>query len=121
MTDRHGLPPEDVSSVTVEVDRPKIKTVVKCMEDGDFYSHERPVCVPETCDVRITVVTILQEIGGVCCLRNSGASMAGSHIFSSCRTAHLLHLTTETGPSPAFRDKDFCLVVLAEQSPAHML
>ena len=39
-------------------------------EDGDFYSHKRLVCVPETCDVRTTVVTILKEIGGVCCLRN---------------------------------------------------
>ena len=27
------------------------------------------MCVPETCDVRITVVTILNEIGCVCCLR----------------------------------------------------
>ena len=76
MTDRHGFPPDDVSTVTVEVERPKIKTVVKCREDGDFYSHEKLMCVPETCDVRIIVVTILKEIGGVCCLRNSGASMA---------------------------------------------
>ena len=47
MTDRHGVAPEDVSTVTVEVEQPKIKTVVKCVEDGDFYSHERPVCVPK--------------------------------------------------------------------------
>ena len=33
--------------------QPKIKTVVKCIEDGDFFPHERPVCVPETCVVRI--------------------------------------------------------------------
>ena len=58
---------EDVSTVTVEVEQPKIKTVVKCMEDGDFYSHERPVYVPESCDVKITVVMILKEIGGACC------------------------------------------------------
>ena len=45
VTDRHGVSPEDVSTVTVEVERPKIKTVVKCTEDGDFYSHERFVCV----------------------------------------------------------------------------
>ena len=63
--------PEDVSTVTVEVEQPKSGPVVKCMVDGDFYSHERLVCVPETCDVRITVVTILKDIGGVCCLRNS--------------------------------------------------
>ena len=31
----------------------------------------RGLCVPETCDVKITVVMILKEIGGVCCLRNS--------------------------------------------------
>ena len=45
VTDRHGVPPEDVSTVTVDVERPKIKTVVKCVEDGDFYCHERRVCV----------------------------------------------------------------------------
>ena len=45
VTDIHGVPPEDVSTVTVEVEQTKIKTVVKCMENGDFYSHERPVCV----------------------------------------------------------------------------
>ena len=39
------MSPEDVSTVTVEVEQPKIKAVVKCMEDVDFYSHERPVCV----------------------------------------------------------------------------
>ena len=73
VTDRHGLPPEDVSTVTVEVERPQMETVVKCMEECDFNSHERLmcVCVFETCDVRITVVTILKEIGGVCCLRKS--------------------------------------------------
>ena len=27
-----------------------------CMEDGDFYSHERLVCVPEARDVRIELV-----------------------------------------------------------------
>ena len=63
--------PEDVPTVTVEVEEPKIKTVVKCMEDNDVYSHGRAVRVPETCDVRITVVTILKEISGVCCLRDS--------------------------------------------------
>ena len=71
MTDRHGVPPEDVSTVTVDVEQPKIKTVVKCMEDGDVCCHETPVCVPETCNVRITVAMILKEIGGVCCVRNS--------------------------------------------------
>ena len=59
------------TTVTVEVEQPKIKTVAKCTEDGDFYSHERPVCVPETCDVRIAVVTILKYISGVWCLRHS--------------------------------------------------
>ena len=39
--------PEDVSTVTVEAEQPKIKTVVKCIEDGDFYSQEKLVCVPE--------------------------------------------------------------------------
>ena len=78
VTNKHGFPPEDVSTVTVEVEQPKIKTVVKCMEDGDLHSHERTVCVPEACDVRIELVpldgsatVILKVIGGVCCLRNS--------------------------------------------------
>ena len=44
VADRHGVPPE-VSTVTVEVERSEIKTVVKCMEGGDFHSHERLVCV----------------------------------------------------------------------------
>uniref|UniRef100_A0A7S0ZZN4 Isocitrate dehydrogenase (NADP(+)) n=1 Tax=Noctiluca scintillans TaxID=2966 RepID=A0A7S0ZZN4_NOCSC len=34
------------------------KTVVKCMKDGDFYSHERSVCVPEACDVRIELIPL---------------------------------------------------------------
>ena len=42
-TDRHGVPPEYVSTVTVEVEQPKIRTVVESREDGDFHSHERPV------------------------------------------------------------------------------
>ena len=74
VTDRHGVPPEDVSTATVS----KTKTVVKFMENGDFYSHESPVCVPEACDVRIELIpcdgsatVILKEIGGVCCLRDS--------------------------------------------------
>ena len=54
---RHGVPPEDVSTATVEVQQPKIKTIAKCMEDGDFYYHERLVCVPETCDVRIELIS----------------------------------------------------------------
>ena len=45
VTDRRAVPPEDASTVTVEVKQPKIKTVVKCMEDGDFNPHERLVCV----------------------------------------------------------------------------
>merc|ERR1719456_449779 len=28
---------------------PESKTVVACMEDGDFYSHERSVCIKEKC------------------------------------------------------------------------
>ena len=51
--------PEDVSTVTVEVEQPKIKTVVKCMEDRDFYSHERLVCLPEACDVRMEKSEVL--------------------------------------------------------------
>lgn len=29
------------------------KTCVMCMKDGDYYSHERSVCIKEDCDVRI--------------------------------------------------------------------
>merc|ERR1711971_574697 len=32
------------------------KTVVRSMLDGDFYSHERSVCINEKCDVRIELV-----------------------------------------------------------------
>ena len=71
VTDWHGVPRR-------RLHRYSIKTVVKCVEDGDFYSHERPVCVPEACDVRIELIpldgsatAIVKEIGGVCCLRNS--------------------------------------------------
>ena len=31
ITDRHGVPPEDASTVTVEVERPTIKTVARMM------------------------------------------------------------------------------------------
>eukprot|EP00928_Gymnodinium_smaydae_P086628 TRINITY_DN7094_c0_g1_i5.p1 TRINITY_DN7094_c0_g1~~TRINITY_DN7094_c0_g1_i5.p1 ORF type:complete len:926 (+),score=205.98 TRINITY_DN7094_c0_g1_i5:56-2779(+) len=43
------------------------KTVVKCMEDGDFYSHERSVCIEKNCEARIEMVsddgkiTVLRE------------------------------------------------------------
>jgi len=32
---------------------PESKTVVRCMKDGDFYSHERSICVKEDCEARI--------------------------------------------------------------------
>merc|ERR1712176_1329256 len=32
---------------------PESKTVVRSMTDGDFYSHERSVCISEACDARI--------------------------------------------------------------------
>ena len=44
VTDRHGVSPEDVSTTAEEVEQPKIKTVAKSVEDGDFCSHERLVC-----------------------------------------------------------------------------
>jgi len=44
------------------------KTVVKCMTDGDWYSHEKSVCMEEDCDLRIEFVgdddcstTVLKE------------------------------------------------------------
>jgi len=36
--------------------QPTSKTVVSCMEDGDFYSHERSVVVKEACDARIELL-----------------------------------------------------------------
>ena len=63
--------PEHVSTVTVEVDQPKIKTVVKFMEDGDSHSHETPEHVRiELIPSDGSATVILKEIGGVCCLRN---------------------------------------------------
>ena len=45
LTDSHGVPPEDVSTVTVEVEQPKIKTVGKCMENDEIlFSREACVC-----------------------------------------------------------------------------
>ena len=35
---------------------PDSKTVVKSMEDGDFYSHERSVCISEACEARIELL-----------------------------------------------------------------
>merc|ERR1712176_595578 len=35
---------------------PESKTVVRSMQDGDFYSHERSVCISEACDVRIELL-----------------------------------------------------------------
>jgi len=47
---------------------PSSKTHVSSMEDGDFYSHEKSVCIEEACDVRIEFVddvsgqvTVLKE------------------------------------------------------------
>jgi isocitrate dehydrogenase len=47
--------------------QPSSRTVVRSMKDGDFYSHERSVCVKEACDVRIELrgedgtTTVLKE------------------------------------------------------------
>jgi len=44
------------------------KTHVSCMPDGDFYSHEKSVCVAEACEARIELVgqdgtiTVLKEV-----------------------------------------------------------
>jgi len=46
---------------------PESKTVVRSMEDGDFYSHERSVCISEACEARIELLaddgtkTVLKE------------------------------------------------------------
>ena len=32
-----------------------------CAGDGGSYLYEEPVCVPEACDVRVTVAAILKE------------------------------------------------------------
>merc|ERR550532_1805176 len=42
------------------------KTVVKCMNDGDFYSHERSVSVGSACDARIE---LLGDDGSITVLR----------------------------------------------------
>jgi isocitrate dehydrogenase len=43
------------------------KTCVKCMSDGDFYSHERSIIVEEDCEARIE---LLGEDGGIDVLRD---------------------------------------------------
>eukprot|EP00932_Pfiesteria_piscicida_P009771 SRR837773.20561.p2 GENE.SRR837773.20561~~SRR837773.20561.p2 ORF type:complete len:632 (-),score=343.59 SRR837773.20561:54-1835(-) len=46
---------------------PDSKTVVRSMQDGDFYSHERSVCLKEACEARIELraddgtTTVLKE------------------------------------------------------------
>jgi len=41
---------------------PESKTHVASMEDGDFYSHEKSVCIQEACEVRIEMLTATGEI-----------------------------------------------------------
>ena len=35
---------------------PASGTAVGCMSDGDFYSHERSVCVGDACEARIELL-----------------------------------------------------------------
>lgn len=46
---------------------PDSKTVVKSMSDGDFYSHERSVCIEEDCEARIELVA---EDGSITVLKD---------------------------------------------------
>jgi len=41
---------------------PESKTHVASMEDGDFYSHEKSVCIQEACEVRIEMLTATGEV-----------------------------------------------------------
>merc|ERR1719428_2395393 len=67
---------------------PTSKTVVACMDDGDFYSHERSVSVSEACEARIEHVSAAD--GTVTVLRPKLALQAGEVLDASYMDCALL-------------------------------
>jgi len=63
------------------------KTVVKCMEDGDFYSHERSVCIDKACEARIELVG---DDGTVTVLKDKIPLLAGEVLDATYMDAKLL-------------------------------
>lgn len=59
---------------------PDSKTVVKCMRDGDFYAHERSVCIDTACEARIEM---LGDDGSVEVLRAKLPLQAGEVLDAS--------------------------------------
>merc|ERR1719230_1674489 len=59
---------------------PESKTSVASMTDGDFYSHEKSVCIPEDCVARIEFVA---EDGSVTVLKEKLPLLAGEVLDAS--------------------------------------
>merc|ERR1719159_1915759 len=59
---------------------PESKTHVASMTDGDFYSHERSVCIQEDCEARIEFVA---EDGSVTVLKEKLPLLAGEVLDAS--------------------------------------
>jgi len=66
---------------------PESKTVVACMEDGDFYSHERSVSIKEKCEARIELVA---DDGTTTVLRPKLPLQAGEVLDASFMDCKLL-------------------------------
>lgn len=67
---------------------PTSKTCIRCMTDGDFYSHERSVSVDSTCEARIEHVSAVD--GTVTVLRAKMPIQAGEVIDSTYMDCQLL-------------------------------
>merc|ERR1719428_846675 len=66
---------------------PESKTSIRCMEDGDFYSHERSVSISKACDCRIEM---LGDDGEITVLRPKMPCQAGEVIDASYMDCKLL-------------------------------
>merc|ERR1719428_1030817 len=66
---------------------PESKTSIRCMEDGDFYSHERSVSISKACDCRIEM---LGDDGEITVLRPKMPCQAGEVLDASYMDCKLL-------------------------------
>jgi isocitrate dehydrogenase len=69
------------------------KTAVTCMSDGDFYSHERSVCIKEACAARIEHIA---EDGSVTVLKEKIPLTAGDVVDATYMDVKLLCQFFET-------------------------
>jgi len=66
---------------------PESKTHVACMSEGDFYSHEKSICLPEACEARIEMVA---EDGSVKILKEKLALQKGEVLDASYMSCAML-------------------------------